>query len=568
MNSSKEVLYEHIAVNKPTRLLLFVVFGVLIILLVLRGRNGKFNHKKLGHYPIEGAPFRVPFVGHVWAFIWDPDRFLRYCRERAIHGIFNLKMFGVDTCIIHSPSLMKSFFALPGSVIEHKTMGSNIITKIFDFPSAEVPQMITHFDQLMNTFVTQLTKGPGFDRSWIKLLTDIEEIVPSIVTPSSGHKGLRSWERTANIKVQPNGTIEADLFPLIRNCVGSLSSKEMMGHVFVDSHPDFLEDIWQVDANIMGFVFGMPSWLPSIAKARKSRTRILEKLVAWHTEMEAVGPLTDSDADCAPFGDVSDLMKQRQKIWSERGFSMKARAAVDLSILWAINDTSPKRSNEGGENRLNANSNSTVYWMLRNIYATPGLLEDVRREIAPACLTTNNKVQIDWKRLLNNSPLFKSCYFETLRIDSASWSFKRLQKDCILQEAGEDARPPIAKGKPTTFHMKKGDAVLVPSDLHHTDGRYFPNPSEFRPERFFVNADDGHVQSEIKSIRPYGGGATMCKGRFLAEREVLAFVAAMLNCWDLEPVKGSSWDMDSRVKTSGVSSPKDNLRVNLKRRVA
>lgn len=255
--------------------------------------------------------------------------------ERAIHGIFNLKMFGVDTRIIHSPSLMKSFFALPGSVIEHKTMGSNIITKIFDFPSAEVPRMITHFDQLMNTFVTQLTKGPGFDRSWIKLLTDIEEIVPSIVTPSSGHKGLRSWERTVNIKVQPNGTIEADLFPLIRNCVGSLSSKEMMGHVFIDSHPDFLEDIWQVDANIMGFVFGMPSWLPSIAKARKSRTRILEKLVAWHTEMEAVGPLTDSDADCAPFGDVSDLMKQRQKVWSERGFSMKARAAVDLSILWA-----------------------------------------------------------------------------------------------------------------------------------------------------------------------------------------------------------------------------------------
>lgn len=30
MNSSKEVLYEHIAVNKPTRLLLFVVFGVLV----------------------------------------------------------------------------------------------------------------------------------------------------------------------------------------------------------------------------------------------------------------------------------------------------------------------------------------------------------------------------------------------------------------------------------------------------------------------------------------------------------------------------------------------------------
>jgi len=206
--------------------------------------------------------------------------------------------------------------------------------------------------------------------------------------------------------------------------------------------------------------------------------------------------------------------------------------------------------------------------MLRNIYATPGLLEDVRREITPACLITDNKLQIDWKRLLNKSPLFKSCYFESLRLDSAPWSFKRLQKDCTVQEMGEDARPPEANDKPTTFHMQKGDAVLVPADLHHTDARYFPNPSQFHPERFFVDIGEGHIQSEIKTIRPYGGGATMCKGRMLAEREVLAFVAAMLTCWDLEPVKGCSWDMDGRAKTSGVCRPKDNLRVSLKRRFA
>ncbi|KAJ5667260.1 hypothetical protein N7507_003124 [Penicillium longicatenatum] len=500
---------------------------------------------------IETAPFGMPFVGHVWAFLWNPDSFLRYSRERAMHGIFNLKMFGVDTRIIHNPSLMKSFFALPGSVIEHKTMGSNIITKIFSFPSAEVPQMINHFDELMNTFVTQLMKGPGFERSWERLLTDIEETVPSIVRPPSGPEDLRGWERSANVEVQPDGTIEADLFPLVRNCVGLLSSTEMMGHAFVDSHPDFLEDVWQVDANIMGFVFGYPGWLPSIAKARNSRARIVEKLMAWHADMEAVGPVANSDAESGPFSDVSDLMKQRQKIWSARGFSMQARAAVDLSILWA----------------LNANSNSTVYWMLRNIYATPGLLENIRQEIAPACLINDNKLQIDWKRLHNSSPLFKSCYFESLRLDSAPWSFKRLQKDCTVQEMGEDARSPEPKGKPTVFPMKKGDAVLVPADLHHTDSRYFRNPSEFIPERFFVEKGDGLVHSDIKTIRPYGGGATMCKGRFLAEREVLAFVAAMLTCWDLEPVKGSSWDMDGRTKTSGVCSPKDKLRVSLKRRV-
>ncbi|KAJ6023652.1 cytochrome P450 [Penicillium herquei] len=191
---------------------------------------------------------------------------------------------------------------------------------------------------------------------------------------------------------------------------------------------------------------------------------------------------------------------------------MQARAAVDLSILWA----------------LNANSILTVYWMLRNIYATPGLLEEVRREIAPACSLYDDKLKLDWKSLLNDSRLFKSCYFESLRVDAAPWSFKRLQKDCTVQETPEDARKSSTKTESTTFHMQKGDVVLVPADLHRTDARYFQNPSEFDPKRFFVETDEGQIRSEIKTIRPYGGGATMCKGGFLAEREVLAFVATML----------------------------------------
>lgn len=247
-----------------------------------------------------------------------------------------MQMFGVNAHIIHGPSLMKSFFSLPNSVIEHKTMGAEIITKIFGFPPSEKEQMITHFDELMNTFVTQLMKGPGFEKSWSRLLHDIESAVPHIVSSSLGDpSNLRFWERTAGARAEPDGSVVASLFPLVRNCVGVLSSREMMGSAFVDSHPDFLDDVWEIDANIMGFVFGYPSWLPSIARARKARARILEKLVAWHTSMEAVGPVADTNAENGPFADVGDLMKQRQKIWSARGFSMKARAAVDLSILWA-----------------------------------------------------------------------------------------------------------------------------------------------------------------------------------------------------------------------------------------
>lgn len=183
------------------------------------------------------------------------------------------------------------------------------------------------------------------------------------------------------------------------------------------------------------------------------------------------------------------------------------------------------------------------------------MVDRVRNEIAPLVVKSREGLSIDWKALLHRTPLFKACYFESLRIDSAPWSFKRLQKDCSV--VGDSL---------TKFKLHQGDAVLVPADLHHTDSQFFQDPEAFIPERFLVEEVDGTTTAQIKTIRPYGGGATMCKGRILAEREVLAFVAGVLVCWDLEPAPGSSWGMDARQRTSGVCKPEEDLRVRLVRR--
>lgn len=239
---------------------------------------------------------------------------------------------------------------------------------------------------------------------------------------------------------------------------------------------------------------------------------------------------------------------------------------------------------------LNANSNSITYWMVRNIHANGNLLSRVRAETAPFLSqnpSSNAKPSINLDGLMNHSPLFKSCYWESLRVDSGPWSFKRLQKDCVVQETPEDSRGLAIQrtpSQPTSFSLKQGDCVLIPADLHHSDPKYWANPSQFLPERFIVYKDTTSeanankttttttpqvtAVSEIKTVRPYGGGATMCKGRVLAEREVLSFVATFLQSWDLEPVGPSSqgWKFMGRQKTSGVTSPKGDLRVVLTRR--
>lgn len=206
-----------------------------------------------------------------------------------------------------------------------------------------------------------------------------------------------------------------------------------------------------------------------------------------------------------------------------------------------------------------------AYWLIRNIHAN-NLLHRVRAEIAPFVYQApGRELQIETDDLLTRCPLFKSCYWESLRLDSGPWSFKRLQKDCVVDEAAEDCRlAPQLNGGPNSdsfFGLHRADCVLIPADLHHTDPRCWDQPERFIPERFISRQEDGTDVSEIKTIRPYGGGATICKGRLLAEKEVLTFVAGVLMCWDIQPVSPVGWAFPGRQKTSGVTSPKTDIRV-------
>jgi hypothetical protein len=78
------------------------------------------------------------------------------------------------------------------------------------------------------------------------------------------------------------------------------------------------------------------------------------------------------------------------------------------------------------------------------------------------------------------------------------------------------------------------------------------------------------VKVEYKTMLPWGGGASMCKGRKFAESEVLIFVAAILTCWDIECIdesgKPKAWGHPGHKGGSGAVVPATDVRVRLRRR--
>ena len=89
-----------------------------------------------------------------------------------------------------------------------------------------------------------LMRDPFLSNAIAVTVRGIEERTPNLVSFAGSVVDQTVWERTAHLEVVPGSvpTIEASLFPLVRNFVGDLASQVLMGRNFMDvSHPRQLE---------------------------------------------------------------------------------------------------------------------------------------------------------------------------------------------------------------------------------------------------------------------------------------------------------------------------------------
>jgi len=211
-----------------------------------------------------------------------------------------------------------------------------------------------------------------------------------------------------------------------------------------------------------------------------------------------------------------------------------------------------------------------VYWHILHILNTPGLAERVRTEISPYAQVSKPvsigsfseapKLKLSHDGLAKKCPLFKATYFEALRLSNQPWSMRQIGSEdvTISSKQASDSQ---------AFVLGRGEYVTIPHDLHMRDPKYFKEPEKFQPERFLVCSEDGELTAKIGTIRPYGGGPSMCKGRVFAERECLALVAGVLMMWDIEPVdKKKGFIIPEQKKTTAVSLPIHDTRARIKRR--
>ena len=281
----------------------------------------------------------------------------------------------------------------------------------------------------------------------------------------------------------------------------------------------------------------------------KSREHIFHKFLDYYNNCETSSPST------------SKFVKAKSTLNQEHGFSNEYMARTDLGELTAVL----------------FNIVPASFWLLTYIFSNPALLADIREELETmkvtprrrsSCSTRAYDLEVDITRL-QQSRLLTSTYYEVLRLAGAGVTTNRVVLEDTLLFPSSTSAPQ------DSYLLKKGALVQIPNSVIHADPRIWgPDVESFNPRRFL----DNPALAASSAFRTFGGGASMCPGRHFSFRLVLAFVAAVVEGFEVVPVgdgggdraDGEGWllpEMDW-TRLPGLLKPVGDLRVRLERRDA
>lgn len=389
------------------------------------------------------------------------------------------------------------------------------------------------------------------------------------------------WEREADVQIVSRDftsgdggsfVADAELWQLLRYFVGEIATTVLMGRDFLRNHPNFMHDLWEMDEKLNLFLAGLPGWFPNMTRAAAARERVLAAIGDHHEAMFKYLDGKDPGPRWTDMSDVSPVIVKRATEFRKAGSSRRAWTTGNATIVWV----------------MNINSNAVIFWMVWYIFSDPCLVEEIRREVAPYVrfvpphdnglpIKEAPRLTIDLAALWPKCPLLKGAFFETMRLEAASMSYKKILEDFVVTESDEDARM-LGKSEPQSFLLRKGEFVCIPHGVHQSDEKYYRDPTRFDPRRFWTKDAVGEEKSETPqessdakvdygTMRVWGGGKHMCKGKMFAEREVLLFVAAIVMQWDVLPVgNGGRWVHPGRKPGGGAVNPVKPVRVRMMRR--
>jgi hypothetical protein len=188
-----------------------------------------------------------------------------------------------------------------------------------------------------------LMREPFLTNATDVMVKAIEERTPNLISFADRWLDQTLWERGARLaRIKgPVSTVEASLFPLVRNFVGDLASSVLMGHKFMENYPNLLEDLWLWDGKFNMYLLGLPSWMPGMKRCSQARERIRRAVQELEEALFAAEEGKDPGSKWSDLSDVSQVIINRAHEWKKANSTLYAYSAGDAAVLWVRHSIHP-----------------------------------------------------------------------------------------------------------------------------------------------------------------------------------------------------------------------------------
>ncbi|KAJ5414410.1 hypothetical protein N7509_001037 [Penicillium cosmopolitanum] len=504
------------------------------------------------------APYWFPWFGHSPFFAWNHASLFESLRDSMNESVFGVYLRGETHNTVISPSMIKSILSSPNA--ESTLALDQALKNVFGNRSLIQTLQETSNREISDDVPGMIKKESFVNDSSTAITGLIKHNIPNLVTFSKSLVDQTPWERDSLVSLaeENQSLCEANLFALVRNFVGHNLSTFLMGEAFLENFPMVIEDLWKLDTSFVTLFVGTSRAFPSprVSGGYSTRDKLIHITSVFHRAFCAFDDGIDPGLELRDLDDVSELVKQRMRTFRKLNLTANASAAGHLSLYWDIIEHISK----------------ITYWTVLHIFADSALLDEIRKEFAP-CVKSSRpsreetgfpfdeppRLSLDLEKVLESCPLFKACYYETIRLHSAGVSFRKLESDLILTESANDAT------EPRSYKMRKGEKVIMPHVAYQTDPRRFSNPDQYDPLRFIVtDPASGGKKVDANNLGPIAEGLYGSKDNKFYEGSILAFTAGIVSMWDITSTDGKDLKIPKNWPTWGSSQPAREIRVNLK----
>lgn len=441
-------------------------------------------------------PYYIPFLGNAFEFMGNRPGVPYRLFPRST-GVCTLLMGGMKTHILYSPTVIQALFK--AKTATRDVFEVEMFTHVFGMPmeQIELAEAGKHGEIEMNS----------------KYLINFER-----VNELTGHFMTlfeKALEKDADEIVMLD---KIGLYDWLRDRMFTASCNTLFGEKLLEMYPDYCEDFFRFDSDLLSFFFRLPNIV--MREANERRARIYSKLEEWGIEMNRLSGGSPVDPEGPSWEPLlgSRLNRARHLDYKARKLNTRSAACLNAGITFA----------------LMSNVIPVSGWMLFSVLdpnADPSLLSRVLAEVTRAKLPDGSLDVV----VLVSSPLLQSIFVETLRLNSDVLVTRSLNED-ILLPLDEDGKRHVS--------FKKGDNVFAPCWMEHRDpdaswGASKVAPDAFDADRFIVK--DPKTGEETFSMAktagryfPFGGGKTICPGRNFAKQESIGAFAMVLLRFEFE----------------------------------